>query len=89
MKKVVIVTRKMIMGGIEKALISMLEFMPKDEYYVTVLVMSNGGEFIEGLPSHVKVKCLYGNEKSTIEKVWNTMKKGNFISSLRIGWYTN
>ena len=44
MKKVVIVTRRMIMGGIEKALISMLESMPKDEYDVTVLVMANGGE---------------------------------------------
>ncbi|WP_441906506.1 hypothetical protein [Priestia megaterium] len=89
MKKVVIVTRKMIMGGIEKALISMLESMPKDEYDVTVLVMANGGELIEGIPSHVKVKCLYGNEKSTIEQVWNIIKKGNFVSSLRIGWYTN
>jgi hypothetical protein len=44
MKKIVIVTREMIMGGVEKALISMVESIPKDRYSVTVLVMRLGGE---------------------------------------------
>jgi hypothetical protein len=42
MKKVVIVTRRLIMGGIEKALLSMVKAIPKDEYEVDVLVMGMG-----------------------------------------------
>lgn len=87
-KRIVFVTRRMIMGGIEKALISTLESMPKDEYDITALVMGNGGELIDEIPNHVKVKCLYGNEKSIIEKIGNYTKKGKFINAFRIGWYT-
>ncbi|WP_226620263.1 glycosyltransferase [Cytobacillus firmus] len=88
MKKVVIVTRRMILGGIEKALISMLEQMPKDKYDVTVLVMGVGGELEDEIPLHVKLKCLYGDEKSTLEKIWKKVKVGNVIDALKIGWYT-
>ena len=89
MKKVVIVTRQLVMGGIEKALISMLESMPKNEYDVTVLVMANGGELTNEIPDYVKLKCLYGNEQSIIQKIRNQMKRGKFISAFRIGWYAN
>lgn len=76
------------MGGIEKALISMLEAMPKDEYEITVLVMGTGGELIHEVPIHVKVKCLYGNENTTIEKLRNCAKRGKFISLFKIGYYS-
>lgn len=88
MKKVAIVTRQMIAGGIEKALISMLEIMPKNEYDVTLFVMARGGEFEQYIPSHIKVKCLYGEEKSTIEKVINSLKCGNVIRAIKIFIYT-
>lgn len=70
MKKVVIVTRSMIIGGIEKSLISLLESMPNDNFDVTVLVMGNG------------------DEKSTIEKIMNNMKKTKFITAFKIVSYT-
>lgn len=88
MKKVAIVTRQMIAGGIEKALISMLEIMPKNEYDVTLFVMARGGEFEQYIPSHIKIKCLYGEEKSTIEKVINSLKCGNVIRAIKIFIYT-
>jgi glycosyltransferase involved in cell wall biosynthesis len=88
MKKVVFVTRRMIMGGIEKALIAMLELIPKNEYEVTVLVMSDGGDLVKEVPSHVKIKCLYGNEKKTIEKILNLSRKGKLFDGIKIGWYT-
>ncbi len=88
MKKVVFVTRKMIMGGIEKALIAMLELIPKNEYEITVLVMSDGGDLVNEIPSHVKIKCLYGNEKKTIEKILNSTRKGKLFDAIKIGWYT-
>lgn len=89
MKKVVIVTRQLVMGGIEKALTSMLESMPKNEYDVTVLVMANGGELTNEIPDYVKLKCLYGTEQSIIQKIRNQMKRGKFINAFRIGWYAN
>lgn len=42
-KKIAIVTRQLITGGIEKALISMLEVIPKDDFEVTLFVMARGG----------------------------------------------
>jgi glycosyltransferase involved in cell wall biosynthesis len=88
MKKIVIVTRRMIIGGIEKALISMLKSIPKDKYNVTVLVMGTGGELEDEIPDYVRVECLYGNENTTIEKIWNCTKNGRYIRAFKIGWYT-
>ncbi|MBS4205802.1 glycosyltransferase [Lederbergia citrea] len=88
MKKIVIVTRRMVMGGIEKSLISMLKSIPKEKYDVTVLVMGTGGELEDEIPDHIKVDCLYGYEKSRIEKIWNYTKSGKFIRAFKIGWYT-
>lgn len=88
MKRIVIVTREMVMGGIERALISMLKSIPEDSYDVTVLVMGTGGELLDEIPDHVKVECLYGYENTTVEKIWNQVKKGRWLSAFKIGWYT-
>ncbi|MGE8204576.1 glycosyltransferase [Heyndrickxia sp. NPDC080065] len=88
MKKIVIVTRRMVMGGIEKALISMLNSIPKDKYDVTVLVMGMGGELENEIPDHVKVECIYGYENTTVDKIWNYTKNGKFILAVKTGWYT-
>lgn len=88
MKKIAIVTRQMIAGGIEKALISMLEVIPKEKYEVTLFVMAGGGEFEKFIPKWVNIKNLYGDEKTIIEKVINKMRKGKFIDAFRIGFYS-
>jgi glycosyltransferase involved in cell wall biosynthesis len=84
MKKIAIVTRRMVMGGIEKALISMVELMAPDKYDVTIFLMGDGGELIKDIPQHVKIKYLFGSEKSIVEKVLNKIKKGSLIESLNI-----
>lgn len=86
--KIVFVTRRMIMGGIEKSLISLLENISKDIYDVTVLVMAPGGELLKQIPKEVKVKYLFGNEQTALERMWNYTKKGKFIRAFRIGYYT-
>jgi glycosyltransferase involved in cell wall biosynthesis len=88
MKKVVIVTRRLIMGGIEKALISMLEAMPEKEYDITLLVMGMGGELSEQLPNNVRVRCIYGNERTTLEKITKTIIKGKPLLAFKIAWYS-
>jgi len=87
-KKIVIVTRRMVMGGIERALISMLESIPKTHFDVTVLVMGTGGELEKEIPDHVNVDCIYGYEKSVVEKVWKSTKNGRFISAFKTSLYT-
>ncbi|WP_160722241.1 glycosyltransferase [Bacillus sp. USDA818B3_A] len=86
MKKLVIVTHRFGMGGIGKALISMLKSIPKEEYQVTVLVMEKG-LLEDEVPNHVKVENLYGSEKSALEKIWKLAKKGRLIQAFKIGWY--
>lgn len=88
MKKIAIVTRKIITGGIEKALISMLEIMPKDKFDITLFVMTRGGEFEEYIPKHVKIKCLYGEENSVKEKIIGQLKKADIIGAIKVPLYT-
>ncbi|MDU2292159.1 MAG: glycosyltransferase [Clostridium celatum] len=88
MKKIAIVTRRIIAGGIEKALISMLETMDKNKVEVTLFVMAKGGEFEKFIPSWVKIKCLYGEEKTTKEKIINKIKKLEVIDALKFGIYS-
>ena len=88
MKKIAIVTRKMITGGIEKALISMLEIMLKDKFDITLFVMARGGEFEEYIPKQVKIKCLYGEENSVKEKIIGKLKRADIIGAIKIPLYT-
>ncbi|MEE0726489.1 glycosyltransferase [Clostridium saudiense] len=88
MKKIAIVTRRVIAGGIEKALISMLETMDENKVEVTLFVMAKGGEFEKFIPSWVKIKCLYGEEKTTKEKIINRIKKLKIIDALKVGVYS-
>ncbi|MBW8348416.1 glycosyltransferase [Bacillus sp. IITD106] len=88
MKKIAIVTRRMIMGGVEKALIAMINSIPKDQYEVTVLVMGTGGELENEIPSHVKVEPVFGYEKSIIEKMWKDCLRGRIVRAIKTGWFT-
>src|SRR5690606_29387881 len=83
-KKIIFVTNKMIMGGIEKSLISLLEHIPKKQYDITILVMESGGELLEQIPKECKVIHLFGNEKSAIHKMWKYMKRGKLIQAFKI-----
>jgi|SRR5690625_4536005 len=86
--KIAFVTNQMVMGGIEKSLISLLKNIPTDRFDLTVFVMEPGGELLEQLPGEIKVKYIFGNEKTTIEKMWKYAKKGKFITSFKVGFYT-
>jgi glycosyltransferase involved in cell wall biosynthesis len=78
------VTNKMLMGGIEKALISLLEQIPKDKYDVTLFVVHPGGELFDKIPSHVQVKSLFDTRERTTRTVWKYIKKGKFITAYNV-----
>ena len=54
-KQIAFVTRKMQMGGVEKALISMVKQFDFDQWDVDIIVQSPGGELINDLPAEVSV----------------------------------
>ena len=68
-KKIAIVTRQMVMGGIEKSLISLVKSIPSDKFDITVFVMARGGELFNDMPEYVNVKCIYGEYNTTFEKI--------------------
>ena len=88
MKKIAIVTRRMIMGGIEKSLISLLETIPKDDYEVTVFLMGRDGELEPDIPDWIKVKSIFGDESYTLMKIKNNIKNGNIRETLKLIYYT-
>lgn len=84
-KKVAIVTRKMVMGGIEKVLIEMMKTMLENDYEIDLYVMANGGELEDKIPENVQVINLYGNEKSVVEKIQKKIKEFKILEALKIG----
>lgn len=88
MQKIAIVTRQIIAGGIERALISMLEKMDSKKYDVTLFVMAEDGEFEKYIPQWVKIIPIYGSEKTIAEKVFKNVKRGSFIRAFKVGFYS-
>lgn len=92
MKKIIIMSEKMNMGGVEKALISMLEVIDYDKYDITLLLTAIEGELIKKIPNQVKVitfdefkKLDY---KSVKKKILDNILRGKLIDSFKIIYYT-
>jgi len=86
--KIVFVTRKMVMGGIEKALIAMLENLPKELFDTTLVIMEPGGDLIEKIPKHVKIKYLFANELRLYKRVWRYINNGKLKAAFDTTFYT-
>lgn len=88
MTRVAILTRQMVMGGIEKALIEMLNIMIEEEYEIDLYLLENGGELLNKVPKKVNVKYVFGKEKSVAEKIKKKLKKFEFIKAIKLlYWY--
>ena len=46
----------MNIGGVEKSLLSLLDRIPKEEYDITLLLLSKSGGFLDYVPSHIKIE---------------------------------
>lgn len=60
MKKVLFMAINMNVGGMEKALLNMIEEMPRDQYDITILMLEEYGGFLEYIPKDVKIEYLKG-----------------------------
>lgn len=79
----------MIMGGIEKALIAMLNSMQLKDYDVTVKLMSEEGELYEEIPEFVHVENIFGARETALEKMWKYTKKGTLLQRLKQDFIRN
>lgn len=58
MIKIAFVLEHMLAGGVETALLSLLELMPKDKYEITLYFIKAEGEFLHKIPRSIPVKEL-------------------------------
>lgn len=79
----------MNVGGTEKALLSMLEEIPLDQYEVTLLMLEKYGEFLNNIPKKVTVKYLEGYDKlkslisdPPFKVIKNSFKQGRWRTGL-------
>lgn len=84
MKKIIIVTKKMVTGGIEKSLIKMLENMPEDEYDITLIVTEKGGELENLIPKFIKVIYLIKENYSVKKDILSNIKKAKLVNALKM-----
>lgn len=84
MKKVAIVTKYMMAGGIEKALINMLNAFSKEKYDITLYVEKLGGDFFEDIPSYVNVKVIPEIESGNKERIGSALKSFKIGRSIEI-----
>lgn len=80
-KKILFMLINMNVGGTEKALLSMLGEMDKEEYDVTILMLEEYGGFLEDIPKWVKVKYLENYSK--IKTMLNNPLHVTAIKSLK------
>lgn len=83
MRKIAIISKQMVMGGIEKCLINMLENY-SSMAHVTLFLMSDGGELRKQIPQNVEVKIIPDFELSSKQRIVNAMGKGKIKESIRI-----
>lgn len=84
MKKIAIVTKYMMAGGIEKALINMLNAFSKEKYDITLYVEKLGGDFFEDIPSYVNVKVIPEIECDNKERIRSVLKSFKIGRSIEI-----
>lgn len=77
-KKIAIVSKKMILGGIEKVLISMLSEIDKNKYDITLFLEERGGGLEDEIPSWIKVRYIFEECKSIRKNLLISFKKFKF-----------
>lgn len=74
-KSLLITSKNMNLGGIERGLVSFLKVLDYDKYDVTLVLMNSDGEFLDNIPKKTKVKFLSDEKWIFNNKNFNTLKK--------------
>lgn len=73
MKNILLMAINMNIGGTEKALLTMLNELPKEKYKVTVLLLEKYGGFLKQIPDWVEIR--YVNEYKNLKRYINQPPK--------------
>ncbi|MGG4167734.1 glycosyltransferase [Rossellomorea vietnamensis] len=91
-KKIVFMVINMNIGGTEKALLNMINEMPKDQYEITVLMLDKYGELLDAIPKEVNVEYLedYATYKQLLNRPVKTtivelVNQGKIVKSIALG----
>lgn len=79
---IAIITRKMVAGGVEKALINMINQI-NNNINITLFVMELGGEFQKHIPNNVEIRNIYNFERSFKKKIIYEIKNKKVLSALK------
>lgn len=83
MKKIAIVTRKLVMGGVERCLITMLKKYANN-CEVTLFVMEQGGELYDEIPNNVRILQIPGIGESWKKKILKYVMCGKVKKSVQL-----
>jgi len=90
-KKIIFMIINMNVGGTEKALLNMIEQIPKEKYEITILMLEKYGGFLSSIPPEVNVEYIknYQNLKDILNKpphrtALHLIKGGKFIRAFYI-----
>jgi len=83
-KKIIFTLINMNIGGIEKALLNMVNKFPKDQFDIIIFMLEEYGGFLDFIPSHVKVKYFNGYQK--IKDLLNQPPHLMSLKLLKKGW---
>jgi glycosyltransferase involved in cell wall biosynthesis len=90
-KKIVFMVINMNIGGTEKALLNMINEMPKDRYEITILMLEKYGGFLDAIPNEVRVEYLedYAAYKHLLNRPVKTLvveliKQGKILNSITL-----
>ena len=76
-KKIAIVSKKMIVGGIERVMLSMLSEIDRDKYDVTLFLEEEGGGLENDIPSWINVRYMFKESKSITVNLIDSFKQFN------------
>lgn len=79
MKNILIIQESMTLGGSEKVLSILLNYIDYTKYSVTLLLIFEEGEFLKDIPNEVEIIGLYGSYKSILYRI---VEKNYFFKNL-------
>ena len=78
--KIAIVTRQMVMGGIEKSLITLITELQKVNVDITLYLEKIGGELFEDIPKGVNIVEIFEDERNSFALIRKLCMQRKFRS---------
>lgn len=78
MKKILIVSHAMEIGGAEKALLGLLETIDTTQYQVDLFLLRHQGELLKDIPENINLLPVISEYSDLAVPITNVLKKGHF-----------